>query len=43
MTGTVDPEEFLPRMRDELEQAGIGSLQKELQRQINVNFLKFYT
>lgn len=36
MTGTVDPEEFLPRMRDELEQAGIGSLQQELQRQINI-------
>lgn len=36
MTGTVDPEEFLPRLQDELEQAGIGILQQELQRQINL-------
>lgn len=35
MTGTVDPEEFLPKLQDALEQAGIGTLQRELQRQID--------
>ena len=36
MTGTVDPEEFLPRLQEALEQAGIGTLQRELQRQIDM-------
>ena len=36
MTGTVDPEEFLPKLQDALEQAGIGTLQRELQRQIDL-------
>lgn len=36
MTGTVDPDEFLPKLQDDLEQAGIGSLQQELQRQIDL-------
>lgn len=35
MTGTVDPEEFLPALREALEQAGIETLQQELQRQIH--------
>ena len=36
MTGTVDPEEFLPKLQEALEQAGIGILQQELQRQIHL-------
>ena len=36
MTGTVDPEEFLPKLQGALEQAGIGTLQQELQRQIDL-------
>lgn len=34
MTGTVDPGEFLPMMREKLKQAGIETLREELQRQI---------
>ena len=36
MTGTVDPEEFLPKLQEALEQARIGILQQELQRQIHL-------
>ena len=36
MTGTVDPDEFLPKLQEALEQAGIGILQQELQRQIHL-------
>lgn len=35
MTGTVDPEEFLPALREALAQAGIETLRQELQRQID--------
>ena len=35
MTGTVDPEEFLPMLQEALEQAGIETLRQELQRQID--------
>lgn len=36
MTGTVDPAEFLPKLQDALEEAGIGTLRQELQRQIDL-------
>jgi putative aldouronate transport system substrate-binding protein len=35
MTGTVDLDKYLPRYLDELNQAGIQKVQKELQRQID--------
>lgn len=35
MTGTVDPEEFLPLLQEALRQAGIETLRQELQRQID--------
>ena len=35
MTGTVEPEEFLPALREALAQAGIETLRQELQRQID--------
>lgn len=35
MTGTVDPEIYLPKMLDELDEAGLLKLQQTLQLQIN--------
>lgn len=35
LTGTVDPDVYLPRFLEELEQAGIGQLQATLQHQID--------
>lgn len=35
ITGTVDPDEFVPQMNQELQKAGLDILQQELQRQID--------
>ena len=35
LTGTVDPEQYLPKLLEELESAGIARLQRTLQKQID--------